>query len=73
MKYIIALDGGNTQIKAVLFDLRGEEINKVLVENDVIVKGECRELNMLTFWEKAAAAVYALMAEGPARPEDIAQ
>lgn len=71
MKYIIALDGGNTQIKAVLFDLRGEEINKVLVENDVIVKGECRELNMLAFWEKAAAAVYALMAEGPARPEDI--
>ncbi|MDD4507320.1 MAG: FGGY family carbohydrate kinase [Eubacteriaceae bacterium] len=71
MKYMIGLDGGLTQTKAVLFDLKGAEINKVMVENDIIAGGECREIEMISFWEKAAAAVALLMGQGPAEPKDI--
>lgn len=71
MKYIIGLDGGLTQTKAVLFDLKGAEINKIMVENEILADGDRREIEMIPFWEMAAASVSLLMSQGPAEPDDI--
>lgn len=71
MKYLIGLDGGLAQTKAVLFDLNGVEINKIMVENEIIADGDRCEMDMNDFWEKAAAAVKLLMTQSNAEPDEV--
>ena len=61
MKYIVTLDGGLDKTRTVLFDLRGKEIDKVVVDNEIISVGDYREIDMNVFWDNAAAAVAMLM------------
>lgn len=71
MKYIVTLDGGLSKTRAVLFDLRGQEIDKVVVDNEIISVGDYREIDMNVFWENAAAAVAMLVEHSGAYGSDI--
>ena len=72
-KYLIGIDAGTTAIKAVLFDLRGRQIDCAEAENQVIHSNQSwNEQDMEQLWQSLAGCVRRLAANGPAAPEEIA-
>ncbi|MGL4608046.1 MAG: FGGY-family carbohydrate kinase [Eubacteriaceae bacterium] len=72
MKFIIGIDAGTSNVKAVLFDLEGKERRVESLENEPIYIGDTDvEQNMNILWEKVALCIRMLLENGPAAPEDI--
>lgn len=71
MKYLLGIDAGTSNIKAVICDLAGYEIEGVTVKNQLEAQGSLRELSMERLWEKTAAAVKKLMKKTEVTPEQI--
>ena len=71
-KYLIGIDAGTTAIKAVLFDLRGRQIDCAEAENQVIHSNQSwNEQDMEQLWQSLAGCVRRLAANGPAAPEEM--
>jgi sugar (pentulose or hexulose) kinase len=63
-EYIIGIDSGTTSIKAVLFDLAGNEIDKKLFPlKGIFPKENYYEEDMLEIWEKASWCIRELSAK----------
>lgn len=72
MNYIIGIDAGTTNVKAVLFDAKGQEILVETQENEPIyIRDSMVEMDMEILWEKTAECIRKVMANGPAAPEEI--
>lgn len=72
MKYIIGIDAGTSNVKAVLFDVDGNEILVEALENEPIYIGDTDvEQNMNILWEKVALCIKMIMENGPAKADDI--
>lgn len=72
MKYIIGIDAGTSNVKAVLFDTEGKEICIESRKNEPIYIGHTHvEQNMNVLWEKVAECIKGVVANGPAKPEEI--
>lgn len=72
MKYIIGIDAGTSNVKAVLFDVDGNEILVEVLENEPIYIGDTDvEQNMNILWEKVALCIKMIMENGPAKADDI--
>lgn len=65
-KYIIGIDSGTTSIKAVLFDLKGNEIfQKAKKLTGIFPEENQYEEDMNEIWEKAKICIKAITAEYP--------
>lgn len=72
MKYIIGIDAGTSNVKAVLFDTAGKELAVESLENEPIYIGDVEvEQNMNLLWDKVALCIKNLVASGPAKAEEI--
>ncbi len=72
MTYVIGIDCGTTNIKAVLFDETGAEILVTSRENRPIYSGtSSAEMNMNLIWDKTAHCIKDLVESGPAKKEEI--
>jgi len=71
-EYIIAVDRGSTNVKAVVFNTRGEEIlvSVCASPKPVSLRPDWWEQDMDEIWESAAKAIRGVFAE-EIRPEDI--
>ncbi len=59
-KYMIGVDCGTTNVKAVLFDTNGHELMTASRENCVIAKGNCMEQDMEALWQNVKACLIEL-------------
>lgn len=72
MNYIIGIDAGTTNVKAVLFDTMGHELSVKNLKNEPIYIGDVEvEQNMNLLWDKVAVCIKSLMEDGPAKKEEI--
>lgn len=72
MKYLIGLDVGTSNVKAVLFDLDGNEILVRSQPTDVIVfNGNWQEQDMIQVYEQCARCIKGIMDSGVAKPEEV--
>jgi len=72
MKYLIGLDVGTSNVKAVLFDLEGNEILVKSEPTDVITfNGNWQEQDMIQVYDQCARCIKGIMDSGVARPEDV--
>lgn len=72
MDYIIGIDAGTSNVKAVLFSLDGKEVLVEALENEPIyIEDSLVEQNMNILWEKVALCIQRLLKNGPATAEDI--
>lgn len=73
MKYILGIDAGTSNIKAVLFDEYGTEADVFRLESKTINKdGNRVEQNMNLVWENVIACVKKAVESGAADKEEIA-
>ncbi len=49
-KYIIGIDAGTTNVKALIYDLQGNEIASSVIDNEVYVDGVLSEQDMNRLW-----------------------
>lgn len=72
MKYLIGIDLGTTNIKAVLFDLEGNELAVCNKPTELILSnGNWSEQDMNSVWEAAAYCLKGVVDSGVAKPEEI--
>ena len=72
MKYIIGIDAGTSNVKAVLFDTAGQEIFMESMDNEPVYIGDTEvEQNMDILWEKVLHCLISLLQHGPAKKEEI--
>lgn len=72
MKYILGIDVGTSNVKAVLFDEYGKEVSVSSQESMTINgAGNQVEQDMNLIWEKVKHCVKGVMSEGTARKEDV--
>lgn len=72
MQYIIGIDAGTSNVKAVLFDTEGKEIYTASKKNEPIYIGHTHvEQNMNILWQKVAECIKSVVAHGGAKPEEI--
>lgn len=58
MKYMIGIDAGTSNVKAVLFDEQGNELYIASKENEPLLKGDAMlEQDMNILWEKSADCI----------------
>jgi L-xylulokinase len=71
-KYVIAIDRGSTNVKAVVFDTEGNEIftSSCPSQKPVSIKPGWWEQDMQIIWENTASAIKGVFA-GPILPEEI--
>lgn len=72
MKYLIGLDVGTSNVKAVLFDLEGNELAVKAEPTDVIVfNGNWQEQDMIQVYDQCARCIKGVMDAGIAKPEEV--
>lgn len=71
MKYILGIDAGTSNVKAVLFDERGQEVSVASRENELKSVGNHVEQDMDAVWDNVKACVKSVAGSGAARKEDI--
>ncbi len=71
MKYLLGLDAGTSNTKAVLFDLNGREKFKLTTENKVIEINNKAEQDMNYLWENTADLIKNLIRSNDIDPNDI--
>lgn len=72
MEYILGIDAGTSNVKAVLFDMEGKEVAVASRESKTINNGgNWEEQNMLFVWEKVKQCIKEIMALNLVRKEDI--
>ncbi len=71
MNYLLGIDGGVREVRAVLFDLSGNEIDSVGVDVEVNTDGTAYETDMNAYWEAAVLALNLLVSKGDVSAEDI--
>ena len=72
MDYILGIDVGTSNVKAVLFDKNGSEIQVASRESHMINDGgNQEEQDMLFVWEKVKSCVKELMDSKAAEAQDI--
>ncbi len=74
MKYLIGIDAGTTNVKAVLFDEEGNEVCVKSFADEVLrsTNGNTAEKDMNVVWEKVKACLKGIMQKGIARKDEIA-
>ncbi|OUQ28692.1 hypothetical protein B5E77_02770 [Lachnoclostridium sp. An131] len=71
-KYILSVDNGGTNIKAVLFDVRGHQIVTEKIPNNALnIAGGRREFDEEALWKANSACIKNLIEKSEIRPEDI--
>lgn len=63
MKYVIGIDCGTTNVKAVAYDEKGNELAKSSVSNIVINNGILNEQDMYALWDNVLLALRNLVSE----------
>lgn len=72
MKYIIGIDAGTSNVKAVLFDTDGKEVCTQSRKNEPIYIGHTHvEQNMNILWDKVAECIKGVAMECPGGSENI--
>ncbi len=71
MNYLLGIDGGVREVRAVLFDLSGNEIDGVSVDVEVNTDGTACETDMNGYWEAAVSALNLLVNKGDVSADDI--
>lgn len=72
MKYILGIDAGTSNVKAVLFDENGTEVSVSSRESEMIHTGGTRvEQDMKAVWEKVKSCIKDVTNSGVADKEDI--
>ncbi len=71
MKYILGIDAGTSNVKAVLFDENGQEISVASQENETYSVGNHVEQDMDVIWENVKACVKSVVNSGITDKEDI--
>lgn len=71
MKYILGIDAGTSNVKAVLFDENGQEISVASRESEMSNTGNQVEQDMNVVWENVKACVKGVVDSGNADKEDI--
>ncbi len=72
MKYLIGLDVGTSNVKAVLFDIEGNEVLVKSKPTDVIVfNHNWQEQDMNQVYDQCAECIKGIVNSGIAKPEDI--
>ena len=71
MNYLLGIDGGVKEVRAVLFDLSGNEVDGVSVDVEVTTDGTACETDMNAYWEAAVSALNLLVSKGDVSAEDI--
>ena len=72
MNYILGIDVGTSNVKAVLFDMYGNEASVASQESKTISAGRNEvEQDMNAVWEKVKYCVKTVVASGVAKPEEI--
>ena len=72
MKYLVGLDVGTSNVKAVLFDTEGNELKASVHETVVMTSNKYySEQDMMQVWEQCAGAIKDVVTCGIAAPEDI--
>ena len=72
MNYIIGIDAGTSFVKAVLFDVAGNELMTQSQVNEPMYIGDVEvEQDMNILWEKVALCIKKIMQQGPASKADI--
>ena len=72
MNYIIGIDAGTSNVKAVLFNEKGDEVFIKALTNEPIRIGDSHvEMDMNILWEKTKNCIQELVTEGPATKEEI--
>lgn len=71
MEYLIGIDAGTSKVKAVLFDLEGNEVKIESLDNEPLHLGEGRiEQDMNVLWEKVLLCIKNLFNDG-INPKDV--
>ena len=72
MKYIIGIDAGTSNVKAVLFDVEGNELLTRSIENEPNYIGEVEvEQDMNLLWAKVKSCIKNVVEDGEASKDDI--
>ena len=72
MKYVLGIDVGTSNVKAVIFDAFGKELQIVSQESETFNgKGNTVEQDMTAVWERVKYCVKGVMAAGLVPKEDI--
>ena len=72
MKYLVGLDVGTSNVKAVLFDTEGNELKASVHETVVMTSNKYySEQDMMQVWEQCAGAIKDVVTCGIASPDDI--
>ena len=71
MNYLLGIDGGVREVRAVLFDLSGNEGDGVSVDVEVNTDGTACETDMNGYWEAAVSALNLLVNKGDVSADDI--
>ena len=72
MKYTIGIDGGTTNVKAVIFDENGVEVSKEVIENEPIYVNDSHvEMNMNELWDKTLKCLKNLIDNNSNIKDDI--
>ena len=72
MKYLLGIDAGTSNIKAVLFDEAGNEVGVASRENETFQEaGNCEEQDMEAVWENMKACLKEIALVFPAECRDL--
>lgn len=72
MKYIIGIDGGTTNIKAVIFDENGNEVSTEVIENEPLYVTDSNvEMDMDELWSKTLKCLKNLISNNSSIKDDI--
>ena len=71
MNYLLGIDGGVQEVRTVLFDLSGNEIDGVSVDVEINTDGTVCETDMNAYWEAAVLALNLLVNKGNVSAENI--
>jgi len=71
MKYFVSIDAGIHQVKTVLFDVAGHEIEDVSVEIDLLQDSIRAEVDMIKYWNKTAECVRLLLKKSQIDPDRV--
>lgn len=72
MNYIIGIDAGTSNVKAVLFNENGHEVFvKSLVNEPIRIGDSYVEMDMDILWDKTKTCIQQLVSQGPASKDEI--
>lgn len=71
-RYLIGVDCGTTNVKALLYDEGGNELCGASRKNEVLTRGMCSEQDMEALWQNVRDCLGELTEKCPVPPESLA-